>query len=95
MTPDALNIVDITVLNGISLRFFSQPEVLALFGELARQLEVSLNRDNIKKLVLDEYESQKKQLKSKLSNKFFHLKMDGCTRHHVSYFVVNVRYVDK
>jgi len=46
-----------TVFNGISLRFFFQPEVLALIGELARKLGVSLNRDNIKKLVLDEYES--------------------------------------
>ena len=77
MTPDALNIVDITVLNGISLRFFSQPEVLALFGELARQLEVSLNRDNIKKLVLNEYE--RKQLKSKLSNKFVYFPLDSTT----------------
>jgi len=35
-----------TVFNGISLRFFSQPEVLALIGESARKLRVSLNGDN-------------------------------------------------
>jgi len=57
------NIVDMTVFNGISLRFFSQPAELALIGELARKLVVSLNRDNIEKLfllklVLDEYGSQ-------------------------------------
>jgi len=85
------------VFNGISMRFFSQPEVLALIGELARKLGVSLNRDNINKLVLDEYESQKRQLKSKLSKKFVYLKMDACTRqlHHVNYFAINVRYVDE
>jgi len=38
------NSVDITVPSGISLRLFSQPEVLALIGELARKLRVSLNR---------------------------------------------------
>ena len=50
MTPDAFwkNSVDITVLSGISLILFSQPEVLALIGELARKLRVSLNRDNYK-----------------------------------------------
>lgn len=97
MTPDAFkrNIVKITVLNGISLRFFSRPEVLALIGELARKLGVALNRDNIRKLVIDEYESQKEQLKKKLSNKFVYLKMDACTRHRVNYFAVNVRYVDE
>ena len=68
MTPDAFkkNIVKITVLNGISLRFFSEPEVLALIGELARKLGVALNRDNIKKLIIEEYENQKEQIKKKL-----------------------------
>ena len=61
MTPDEFkkNIVKITVLNGISLRFFSKPEVLALIGELARKLGVALNRDNRKKLIIEEYENQK------------------------------------
>jgi len=44
--------------------------VLALVGELAGKLGVSLKRDNTKKQVLDEYGSQKEQLKSKLNNKF-------------------------
>ena len=56
---------------------------------------MSLRRDNIKKLVLDEHESQKEQLKSKLNNKFAYLKMDACTRHHVKYFVIHVRHVDE
>ena len=96
MTPYAFkrNIVNITVLNGISLRFFSRPEVLALIGELAQKLGVSLNRYNIKKLVIDEYESQKEQLKTKLSNKFVYLKMDACTRHRVNYFAINITYVE-
>ena len=99
MTPDAFNknIVDMTVFSGISLRFFSQPDVLAMIDEMARKVGVSLNRNNIKKLLLDEYESQKKQMKSKSSNKFVNLKMDACTRehHHVSYFAINVRYADE
>ena len=71
--------------------------LIALIGESARKLGVSLNRDNIKKLVLYEYKSQKKQLKSKLSNKFVYLKMDACTRqhHHVNYFGINVKYIDE
>jgi len=43
------------VFNGISPRFVSQPEVLALTVKLAWKLAVTLNRDNIKKLVLDDY----------------------------------------
>jgi len=79
------------------MRFFSQPEGLALIDELARKLGVSINRGNLKKLVLDEYETQKKQLKSMLSNRFVHLKMDACTheRHHVNYFAINVRYLNE
>jgi len=69
--------------------------VLTLIGELARILGVFLNRDNIKKQALEEYESQKKQLKSKLSNKFVYLKMDACTHHHLSYFAINVSCVDE
>jgi len=86
MTTEALkkNAVEMTAFNGISLRFFSQPEVLALLGELARKLGVSLNRNDIKKLVRDEYESLKKQLKSKLSHKFVYLKMDACTVEHTT-----------
>jgi len=47
----------------------------------------------MEKLVLDEYESQKEQLKSKLSIKFVYSKMDACTRqrHHVKYFAINVK----
>jgi len=96
MTPNALkNTVDITVFNGNSLRFFSQPEVLARIGELARRLRVSRNRNNIKKLVLQKYEIQKEQLNSKLSNKLVYLKMDACPCHCVNYFAINVRYVDE
>jgi len=81
---------------GISLRFISQPEVLALISQLA-ELGVCLSRNNMKKLVLDEYESQKKQLKSKLNNKFVYWKMDACTRqhHHTNYFAINVKHVDQ
>ena len=51
------NIVDMPAFNCISLRFFSQSEVLVLIGELAQKLGVSPNWDNIKKLLIDEYES--------------------------------------
>jgi len=67
----------------------SKLERFSLIGELAWNLVVSSNRDNIKKLVIDEYESQKKQLNRKLNNKFIYLKMDACTHHHVNYFVIN------
>ena len=56
--------------------------MLALIGEFVRKLGVSL----IKKLVLDEYESRKEQLMSKLSNKYVYLKMDAYTHHHVNFF---------
>jgi len=69
--------------------------VLALIGELARKLGVSLNRDNRKKIALDEYEIQKEQLKNRLRNKFVYLKMNVCTGHHVHSFAMNVRFVDK
>ena len=97
MTPDEFkrNIVRIIALNGISLRFFSRPEVSALIGELARKLSVSLDKENIKKIVFAEFEREKEELKRKLKNKFVYLKMDACTRHRVNYFAINVRYVDK
>jgi len=85
------NIFDMPAFNCISLRFFSQSEVLVLIGELAQKLGVSPNWDNIKKLLIDEYESQKERLKCRLRNKFVYLKMDACTRHrhHLTYFAIN------
>jgi len=61
VTPDAFKKTLLTLLFslGISLRFFSQPEVLALIAELSRKLGVSLNGDNIKKLVLDDMKAKR------------------------------------
>ena len=56
---------------------------------------ISLNRENIINLVIDEASKQKEELKELLKGRLIYLKMDACTCHRVNYFAINVRFADK
>ena len=79
--------------NGIPLTFFSSKEFLGLNGELAGKLGLSLERHEIRKIVITAAIDQKHALKE-LSDKFVFLKMDGCKRHRVSYLAINVQFIN-
>ena len=78
--------------NGVPLKLFSSPGFIGLHGEMAEKLGVLLS--SIRNLILCEAEEQKNKLKEELRDKFLFLKMDGCTRHRISYFALNVQFVD-
>ncbi|CAK8690149.1 unnamed protein product [Clavelina lepadiformis] len=63
-------------------------------GELAEKLGVSLERHEIRKMVLKAATDQKNALKEDLSDKFVFLKMDGCTKLRVHYLAINVQLVN-
>ena len=63
-----------------------------MHGELAEKLGVSLS--SIRNLILCEAEEQKNKLKEEFVIIFLFLKMDGCTRHRINYFALNVQFVD-
>ncbi|XP_073501668.1 uncharacterized protein [Phyllobates terribilis] len=95
MTADMFKrpLIQHVVKDGVPLSLFARPAFTALNGEMARKLGVSLGRESIRKLVIEEALKQKEDLKKTLKRRFTFLKMDACTCHRVNYFAINVRYV--
>ncbi len=63
-------------------------------GEMASKLQVSLDRNSIRRIVIEDATQKKEELKRSLKRHFVFLKMDGCTHHRVNNFAINVRYTD-
>ena len=69
------------------------PSCKALIGELAKKLDVSLDKDQIRGYVIEAGKNQKEKIKSELKNKLVFLKFDCATRIRTNYLGVNVRFV--
>ena len=72
----------------IPLSFFSTLAFLGLNGEMARKVGISLDRNNIRMLIIKEAKEKKDKLKNILKKCFVFLKMDGCTRKRIHYFAI-------
>ena len=88
------SIIEMVVKNSIPISFFSTPPFLAMNGEMASKLHVSLDRTNIRRLVIKHAKQKKDEMRQVLKGRHVFLKMDGCTRQRVNYFAINVRYSD-
>ncbi|XP_023212677.1 uncharacterized protein LOC111615505 [Centruroides sculpturatus] len=88
-------IIEMVVQDSVPLIFFSRPAFLGLNGEMARKLGVSLDRENIRRLIIEEAVLKKDELRKKLKDRLIFIKMDACTRHRVNYFAINVRFIDE
>lgn len=68
MTPEKFkrHISEMVVKNSVPVSLFSQPAFLGLNGEMARKLGVSLERENIRKLVIAQAKYEKEELRNKL-----------------------------
>lgn len=86
------SIISLVVKGGLSLTTFSQPAMKNLLGPAAIQLQVSLDRDQIRNMVLDEARRMKKELKDELKKKCVYIKADAATRHTRNYMGINVQY---
>ncbi|KAM4045437.1 LOW QUALITY PROTEIN: uncharacterized protein ACNLHF_009274 [Anomaloglossus baeobatrachus] len=84
--------IELVVKDSVPISLFSRPAFMCLNGEMAK-LGVSLERESIRKLVIEEAFKQKEELKKTLKGRFLFLKMDACTRHRGNYFAINVRFV--
>ena len=87
------HIIEMVVENGIPLTFFSLKKFLGLNGKLAGKLRLSLETQEIRKMVTTATIDRKNVLKEELSDKFVFLKMEGCTRHRVNYLAINVQFI--
>ena len=87
-------LIQIVVHNGVALKLFSSSAFVGLNGELANKLGVSLERHNIRNMVIEEVKKQKNVLIEILGCKFCYLKMDACTRQRINYFTINVQFLD-
>ena len=57
------HVIDLVVQNGLPLQLFSQPAFQGISGEMARKLEVSLERQSIRKLIIEEANCKKEAIK--------------------------------
>lgn len=88
------SLVEMVVHNGIPFRFFSEPACKKNMGEMARKLNVSLDREQVKQYVMDAADRLKTEMKKDFQKKFVYLKFDCATRIRTNYLGVNIRYVD-
>ena len=82
------HLIQLVVENGMPLKLFSSPAFIGLHGEMAEKPGVSLL--SLRNLILCEAKEQKNILKDELLDKFLFLKLDGCTRHRINYFALNI-----
>ena len=96
MTKDKFeqHIIEMVVKSGILLTFFSLKEFLGLNGELAGKPGLFLERYEIRKMVITAAIYKKNSLKEEIIDKFVFLKIDGCTKHRVSYLAINVQFIN-
>ena len=71
-------IIDLVVHNGVALSLFSQPAFLELAGEMARRFGISLERQSIRKLVINEAADKKKRIDKNTSGSV-HAFENGCS----------------
>ena len=66
MTKDAFisSIIEMVVKNSVFLRFFTSPAFKKLNDKLAKKLNISLDRNNIRSLIIQEANNQKDLLKN-------------------------------
>lgn len=63
------SIVNMVVQNSVPLTFFSDTPFRSLNGEIAEKFKISLNRENIKNLILEEYNTKKSNLIKEIRDK--------------------------
>ncbi|KAM4701935.1 LOW QUALITY PROTEIN: uncharacterized protein O3C94_002843 [Discoglossus pictus] len=97
MTPEKFkqHVIEMVVKNCVPLSFFSQTIFLGLNGEMAKKLDVSLERESISKFIIEEVKYKKEELQKVQKGRFVFHKMDKCTSHRIKYFAINVRFVDE
>ena len=96
MTKDAFisSIIEMVVKNSVPLKFFILPTFKKLIGELAKMLNIFLDKSNIRSLIIQEANNQKNLLKNLMKNKFVFLKIDNCTRMQTIYIAINVHFMN-
>ena len=78
--------------SGLPLFSFSGPSFKSTLGAIASTLRVSLHRDNIRQLIINEATKKVNELKKILEEKSVFIKLDSCTRLNPSYLGVNVQF---
>ena len=61
-----------------------------LIGEVSKKTSVSLNRENVRDMVIRAAEVN--EIKMDMQGRALFIKIDGCTRQHRSYLEVNVQF---
>ncbi|KAM9771218.1 uncharacterized protein LOC133156228 [Syngnathus typhle] len=86
------SVISLIVHDGLSLVTFQQSAMRTLLGPAANQLSVSLDRDQIRHMVVAEADRLKEEIKSELSQECVFIKADAATRLMRNYMGINVQY---
>ena len=63
-----------------------------MIGEMARKVNVSLDRDSVRDLIMNAAASKRAEIREELSGLPLYVKIDGCTRHNRTFVGVNVQF---
>ena len=93
-SPDKFkhDIVELVVKGGVSLLTMESDAMRNLIGEMAKKTNVSLNRDNVRNLIIGAANKKIQEIKDELKGRALFIKIDGCTRQNRSYLGVNVQF---
>ena len=96
MTKNAFisSIIKMVVKNSVPFRFFTLHAFKKLNGKLAKKLNIYLDRNNIRSLIIQKANNQKDLLKNLMKNKFVFLKLDACTCMRTNYIAINVQFMN-
>lgn len=90
-------LLTMVVRDSVPFSFFNKPGsgFRRLNGQMAEILGISLERRQIRRIVMESYENEKQSLILSLKGRYVHLKIDSCTRLKVNYVAINIRFVNQ
>ncbi len=87
-----MDIISMVARSGLSLKTLSGSSFKNTPGEIASSLGVSLQRDSVRQLIVNEAQQRMNRLKKTLRTRLVLVKVDWCARHNRSFLAVHVQF---
>ena len=89
------NVIDMVVNSGVAYSFFESSGFQGVIHDIAKKLDVSMNRQQVRQYVTDKANEERLKLKAEIQQVPIFLKLDCATRLRVNYLALNIRYYCK
>lgn len=87
--------VELATVNGRPLSIFEDSGFKKILDPLCKALDITINRQNIKKFIQEEGKKIRSEVRAAIGDKFYWLKADTATRQNRCILGVNVQFYDK